>query len=167
MIRFQYLYNEYSVCIYKLQTFRILMNDEIKNRKDFHNYLCKLEQMRIEQVNVEIFFQNLNHRIYVLEEVGVKMPYEDLKYISYIKDDWTMLQQMAAEKNYYLTKSKFIWSHTVKINIEMFSAKINTFLETYVQCGSKKIKDDLDLGLILMNVRNKCIVFKIFYCLEF
>lgn len=138
------------------------MNDEIKNRNDFHNYLCKIEEIRTEQVNVEIFFQNLNHRIYVLEEVGVKMPHEDLKYISYIKDDWTMLQQMASEKHFFLRKAKFIWSHTVKINIEMFSNKINKFLENYVQCGSKKIKDDLDLGLILMNVRSKYIIFILF-----
>lgn len=135
------------------------MNDEIKDRKDFHNYLCKIEEIRTEQVNVEIFFQNLKHRIYVLEEVRVKMPHEDLKYISYIQDDWTMLQQMASEKKYFFKNAKFIWSHTVKINIEMFSNTINTFLENYVQSGSNKIKDDMDLGLILMNVRRKCITF--------
>lgn len=157
------MYSEYFicifVCIYKLQTFRILMNDEIKNKTDFHNYLYKIEEIRTEQVNIEIFFQNLNHRLYVLEEVGVEMPHEDLTYISFINNDWTMLQQMASEKNLLLKKAKFIWSHTVKINIEMFLQKINTFLENYVQCASKKIKDDLDVGLILMNVRRKCTFF--------
>jgi len=110
-------------------------------------------------VNVEIFFQNLNHRIYILEEMGVNMSYDDLTYISYIQDDWTMLQHIASEKKLFLEKAKLIWSHTVKINIEMFSVSIDEFLEKYDQCGLKKIKDDLDLGLILMNV---CKVFIIF-----
>jgi len=110
-------------------------------------------------VNVEIFFQNLNHRIYILEEMGVTMPREDITYISYIQDEWTMLQHIASEKKLFLEKAKVIWSHTVKISIEMFSVKIDTFLEKYDQCGLKKVKDDLDLGLILMNV---CIIFIIF-----
>lgn len=129
------------------------MNGELKNSKDFQNYLCKIEEIRTEQVNVEIFFQNLNHHIYVLEEVGVVMPQEDLTYISYIQDDWTTLQQMASEKKLFLEKSKVIWSYSVKINIEMFSDRINKFLENYNNCGLKKINDDLDLGLLLMNVR--------------
>lgn len=84
--------------------------------------------------------------------MGVIMPHEDLTFISYIQDDWKMLQQIASKKKLFLEKAKFIWSHTVKINIEVFSVSIDTFLETYNQCGAKKIKDDLDIGLILMNV---------------
>lgn len=129
------------------------MNGELKNSKDFQNYLCIIEEIRTEQVNVEIFFQNLNHHIYVLEEVGVEMPQEDLSYISYIQDDWLTLQQMASEKKLFLEKSKVIWSYSVKITIEMFSDSLNKFLENYNNCGLKKINDDLDLGLILMNVR--------------
>lgn len=128
------------------------MNDEIKNSDDFFNNLYKIEELRTEQVNVELFFQNLNHRIYVLEKAEVTIPHEDLMYILYIKDNWKMLQQMALEKKLYLKKAKAIWSHTVKINIDMFSIEINTFLDNYNQGGLKKIKDDLDLGLILMNV---------------
>ncbi|VVC32081.1 Dynein heavy chain, domain-2,Dynein heavy chain domain,Dynein heavy chain, domain-1,Dynein heavy chain, P- [Cinara cedri] len=135
-------------------TFRILMDKEIKNSDDFYNCLYKIEELRTEKVNVEIFFQNLNHRIYVLEEAEVTMPLEDLKLISYIQDDWIMLQQMASKKKLYLEKAKAIWSHTVKINIHLFSDIINTFLDNYNQCGLKKIKDDLDLGLILMNEYN-------------
>jgi len=113
-------------------------------------------------VTVEIFFQNLNHRIYILEEMGVIMSYDDLTYISYIQDDWKMLQHIALEKKLFLEKSKFIWSHTVKINIEIFSVSIETFLEKYDQCGLKKIKDNLDLGLILMNVCKVFIIFSSF-----
>lgn len=142
------------------------MNDEIKNGEDFHNHLSKIEEIRTEQVNVEIFFQNLNHRIYVLEKAGVTMSHEDITYISYIQDDWTMLQQIASEKKLFLEKAKVIWSHSIRVNIEMFSHSINEFLENYDQRGSKKINVDLDLGLILMNV---CIKFKIFcsYCSGF
>jgi len=137
----------------------MLTNDDIRNSEDFYKNLYIIEEIRTEQVNVEIFFQNLNHRIYILEEMGVIMSYEDLTYISYIQDDWTMLQHIASEKKLFLEKAKLIWSHTVKINIEMFSVCIDTFLEKYDQCGLKKIKDDLDLGLILINV---CKVFIIF-----
>jgi hypothetical protein len=138
---------------YKLQTFKILLNGELKNSKDFQNYLYKIEEIRTEQVNVEIFFQNLNHHIYVLEEVGVVMPQEDLIYISNIQDDWLTLQRIASEKKLFLEKSKVIWSYSVKINIEIFSDSINKFLVNYHNCGLKRINDDLDLGLILMNVR--------------
>jgi len=112
-------------------------------------------------VNVEIFFQNLNHRIYILEEMGVTMPLADMTYISYIQDEWTMLQHIASEKKLFLEKAKVIWSHTVKINIEMFLIRIDTFLKKYDQCALKRIKDDLDLGLILMNVCKIFIVFVI------
>lgn len=128
------------------------MNDEIKNSDDFYNFLYKIEEIRTEEVNVEIFFQNLNHHMYVLEEVGVTMPHEDITYISYLQDDWIMLQQIALEKKLFLEKAKTIWSHTIKINIEMFSDSLNAFLENYNLCCTRKIKDDLDLGLILMNV---------------
>lgn len=131
------------------------MNGEIKNSDDFYNCLGKIEEIRTEQVNVEIFFQNLNHRIYVLEEAGVKMSHEDMTYISYIQDDWTTLQQIASEKILFLEKAKVIWSHTVQINIEIFLDSINSFLENYNECCLKKINDDLDLGLILMNVSIK------------
>lgn len=136
-----------------------MTNDEIKNSDDFYNNLYKIEELRTEQVNVEIFFQNLNHRIYILEKAEVTMPQGDLKYFSYIQDDWTTLQQKASEKKLYLEKAKAIWSHTVKINIDMFSVRINTFLDSYNQGGLTKIKDDLDLGLILMNV---CITVPLF-----
>lgn len=129
------------------------MNGELKNSEDFQIYLYKIEEIRTEQVNVEIFFQNLNHHIYVLEEVGVKMPQEDLTYISNIQDDWLMLQQIASEKKLFLEKSKVIWSFTVKINIEIFSDSVNKFLVNYHNYSSKKINDDLDSGLILINVR--------------
>lgn len=131
------------------------MNNDIKNSDDFHNCLSKIEEIRTEQVNVEIFFQNLNHHIYVLEEAGVKMPHEDMTYISYIKDDWTTLQQIASEKILFLEKAKVIWFHTIQINIEIFSDSINSFLENYNECCLKKMNDDLDLGLILMNVSIK------------
>lgn len=94
--------------------------------------------------------------------MGVIMSYDDLTYISYIQDDWKMLQHIALEKKLFLEKSKFIWSHTVKINIEIFSVSIETFLEKYDQCGLKKIKDNLDLGLILMNVCKVFIIFSSF-----
>lgn len=142
-----------------MQTFKILINHEIKNSEDFHDHLCKIEEIRTEQVNVEIFFQNLNHRIYVLEKAGVTMPHEDITYISFIHDDWTMLQQTASEKKLFLEKAKTIWSHTIRINIEIFLNKVNAFLENYDQRGLKKIKDNLDLGLLLMNVRRKFIFF--------
>jgi len=129
------------------------MNNEIKNSHDFLSCLSKIEEIRTEQVNVEIFFQNLNHRIYVLEEAGVTMRHEDTSYISYIQDNWTTLQQTVLEKKLYLEKAKAVWSYTVKINIEMFVDSINSFLENYDECCSKTIKDDLDLGLILINVR--------------
>lgn len=129
------------------------MDNKIKNSDDFHNHLRKIEEIRTEQVNVEIFFQNLNHRIYVLEEAGVTMSREDMAYITYIQDDWVTLQQIASEKKLFLGKAKTVWSYTVRINIDMFSDTINMFLENYDQCGSKKINDDLDLGLVLMNVR--------------
>ncbi|XP_029347677.1 uncharacterized protein LOC115034509 [Acyrthosiphon pisum] len=143
----------------KFDTFKMLTNDDIRNSEDFYKNLYIIEEIRTEQVNVEIFFQNLNHRIYILEEMGVIMSYEDLTYISYIQDDWTMLQHIASEKKLFLEKAKLIWSHTVKINIEMFTVSIDTFLEKYDQCGLKKIKDDLDLGLILMNVCKVLIIF--------
>lgn len=91
------------------------------------------------------------------------MPHEDIMYISYIQDDWTLLQQTASEKKLFLEKAKAIWSHTIRINIEIFSHNVNAFLENYDQRGLKKINDDLDLGLVLMNV---CITFTVFckYC---
>lgn len=149
--------------LYKFQTFKILINNEIKNKNDFYNHLRKIEEIRKEQVNVDIFFGDLNHRIYILENAGVTMPQEDTIYISYIKDDWIMLQQVASEKKVYLEKAKVIWSYTIKINIELFLNTINIFLENYEQCWSKKIKDDLNLGLIFMNVCIKFIV--LFFCL--
>lgn len=142
----------------------MLKNDtKITNSGDFHHYLRKIEEIRTEQVNVEIFFQNLNHRIYVLEEAGITMPQEDKTYIAYIQDDWMMLQQIASEKKVFLEKAKAIWSHTIKINIKTFSATVNTFLENYIQCGTKQINDDLDLGLCLMNVCKKKIHFNNFF----
>lgn len=139
-----------------------MTNDDIKNKEDFYKILYIIDEIRTEQVNVEIFFQNLNHRIYILEEMGVIMSCDDLTYISYMQDDWTMLQHIASEKKLFLEKAKLIWSHTVKINIEMFSVSIDTFLEKYDQCGLKKIKDDLNLGLILMNVCKVFIIFSTF-----
>lgn len=134
-----------------------MINDEIKDRNDFYNHLRKIEEIRKEQVNVEIFFQDLNHRMYILENAGVSMPQEDMTYISYMKNDWIVLQQIATEKKVYLEKAKVIWSHTVKINIELFLNTINIFLENYEQHWSKKIKDDLNLGLIFINVCIKLI----------
>lgn len=129
------------------------MTDEIKDSNDFYQYLYKIEKIRTEEVNVEIFFQNLNHRIYVLEEVEVTMPHQDIIYISNLKDDWIMLQQIASEKKLILEKAKAIWSFTIKINIEILSEELHSFLENYNQYCSKKIKDDLDAGLSLINVR--------------
>lgn len=147
----------YSYFFYKFQSFKILINDEIKDRNDFYNHLRKIEEIRKEQVNVEIFFQDLNHRMYILENAGVSMPQEDMTYILYMKNDWMMLQQIATEKKMYLEKAKVIWSHAVKINIELFLNTINIFLENYEQDWSKKIKDDLNLGLIFINVCIKLI----------
>lgn len=90
-----------------------------------------------------------------MDEAKVTMPREDITYISYMKDDWIMLQQTALEKKLFLEKAKAIWSHSVMINIEVFSDSINTFLENYNKCCSKRIKDDLDLGLVLMNVSKR------------
>jgi len=130
------------------------MNSEIMNGDDFYDCLYKIEEIRTAQVNVEIFFQNLNHRIYVLEEAGVTMPREDSTYVSRIRDDWTTLQQIASEKKWFLEKAKAVWSHTVKLNIETFSGHVNVFLDDYRRRGSRKIEDDLDAGLALMDVRS-------------
>lgn len=130
-----------------------MMNNEVKNSHDFYNCLSKIEEIRTEQVNVEIFFQNLNHRIYVLEEAGVTIPDEDTSFISRIQDNWSTLQRIASEKKLFLEKAKAVWSYTVEMNIEIFEDSINSFLENYDECRSKTINDDLDLGLILMNVR--------------
>lgn len=135
------------------------MYGEIKNSDDFYNCLHKIEEIRTEQMNVEIFFQNINHRIYVLEEAGVTMPREDLTYISYIQDDWTVLQQTASEKKLYLEKAKAIWSHTVRLNVEIFTDDVNEFLDDYHRRGSKRIDDDLDAGLAVMNVSGEESVF--------
>lgn len=134
----------------------MLKNDtKISNAGDFHDYLRKIEEIRIEQANVEIFFQNLNHRVYVLEEAGITMPREDVTYMAYIQDDWTMLRRIASEKKLYLEKAKAIWSHTVRINVKTFSTAVNVFLENYLKRGTRQINDDLDLGLCLMNVRKR------------
>lgn len=140
-------------CYYGFQTYKTSMNSEITNGDDFYDCLYRIEEIRTEQVNVEMFFRDLNHRIYVLEKAGVAMPREDLTYVSYIQDDWTMLQQIASGKKLFLEKAKTIWSHTVKLNIETFANDVNAFLDNYRRRGSKKIEDDLDAGLALMDVR--------------
>lgn len=150
------MYNTYFN--YNFQKFRILMNNDIKDSIDFQNYLRKVEEVRTEQVNVDIFFQDLYHRIYILEKAEITMPKEDIKHISYMKDEWIMLQKTASEKRVYLQKAKVIWSHTIQINIELFSNSINTFLKNYLLECSENLKDDLNLGLNFMNVRREFIL---------
>jgi len=131
------------------------MDDEIRTSDDFHKQLCKIEEIRAAQTDVEIFFENLNHRVYVLEEAGVPMPRDDSAYVSYIRDDWEMLRQIAADKQSFLAKAKAVWSRTVKLNVRAFADDVTVFLDNYRRCGSRRVKDDLDVGLAVMNVRRR------------